>query len=118
MPQTLNAGPNIRFQRLFLQKAEKRGVLKTGQGTLAIILVVRWCFLNIQQNAGWDFIPRKTCFLWQKGVKYLSTSVISKKKYFLLFLPFWQEVIEKAYFDQCLECAAPKRWSKYTTLIS
>ena len=22
---------------------------------------------------------------------------------------------EKAYFDQCLQCAAPKYWSKYTT---
>ena len=22
---------------------------------------------------------------------------------------------ENDYFDQCLECAAPKRWSKYTT---
>ena len=25
---------------------------------------------------------------------------------------------EKVYFNQCLECVAPKRWSKYTTAIS
>ena len=25
---------------------------------------------------------------------------------------------ENDYFDQCLECAAPKRWSKYTTTVS
>ena len=23
-----------------------------------------------------------------------------------------------AYFDQCLECAAPKHWSKYTTVVT
>ena len=28
-----------------------------------------------------------------------------------------QKSIEKAYFNQCLECASPKCWSKYTTTI-
>ena len=36
---------------------------------------------------------------------------------FLAFLSFLAEKnAENDYFDQPLECAAPKRWSKYTTL--
>ena len=31
---------------------------------------------------------------------------------------FVQKTWKKAYFDQCLECAAPKRWLKYTTMVT
>ena len=33
----------------------------------------------------------------------------------LLFKVFCSKNAENDYFDQRLECAAPKRWSKYTT---
>ena len=38
----------------------------------------------------------------------------------LIFLPFYNFCVkhmEKTYSDQHLECALPKRWSKYTTFI-
>ena len=44
------------------------------------------------------------CFCLSKGV------LLS-----LAFSAFWQENIEEADLDQCLECSAPKHWSKYTT---
>ena len=34
---------------------------------------------------------------------------------FIAFLAFCRKNAENDYFNQCLECAAPKRWSKYTT---
>ena len=38
---------------------------------------------------------------------------------FLAFLvAFCVKKFEKAYFDQCLECAAPNRWLQYTTQTS
>ena len=36
--------------------------------------------------------------------------------FFFLFSAFICEKHLEAYFDQCLECAEPKRWSKYTTV--
>ena len=35
----------------------------------------------------------------------------------LLFSPFSALNVKNEDFDQPLECAAPKRWSKYTTCI-
>ena len=46
---------------------------------------------------------------------------IFNKIIFLLFLPFYalaQKNVEKVYFDQGLECAACKSWSKYTTVVT
>ena len=34
-----------------------------------------------------------------------------------LFLAFKHKNTENDNFDQRLECAAPKRWSKYTTVV-
>ena len=34
---------------------------------------------------------------------------------FFLFSAFCMKNVKQVYFDQCLECAAPKCWSKYTT---
>ena len=56
------------------------------------------------------------------------SGAISKKNYFAKLCVnfvsfssfFWlsdRRNVEKAYFDQHLECAAPKCWSKYTTAI-
>ena len=36
----------------------------------------------------------------------------------ILYLAFLQKNTENDYFNQCLECAAPKRWSKYTTHVT
>ena len=36
---------------------------------------------------------------------------------FLLFQVFCSKNAENDYFDQHLECAAPKRWSKNTTMV-
>ena len=36
---------------------------------------------------------------------------------FLFFQLFCTKYAENDYFDQRLECAAPKRWSKYTTIV-
>ena len=36
---------------------------------------------------------------------------------FCIFLAFKHKNVKNAYFDQGLECAAPNRWSKYTTIL-
>ena len=35
---------------------------------------------------------------------------------FFLFSAFCMKNVKQVHFDQCLECAAPECWSKYTTL--
>ena len=58
----------------------------------------------------------QTTFNYIALLLYILTSVLVQAP------KCWQKVLcplktlEKAYLDQSLECAAPKRWSKYTTL--
>ena len=71
------------------------------------------------------FIPKNISFYL---LKHQSTSVLVQtlKNIFLqnfaanffLFLLFSTKNAENDYFDQSLECAAPKRWSKYTTVCN
>ena len=51
------------------------------------------------------FIPNMSCFLLKFAAK------------FLLFKVFCNKNAENDYLDQRLACAAPKRWSKYTTQL-
>ena len=51
--------------------------------------------------------PRQVYDLFQEAVEQISPL-------FFLFLIFHAKNMKKADFDQRLECAAPKPWSKYT----
>ena len=48
------------------------------------------------------------------GANYKKT-FFAKFLGFVSFLALFHKNIKNAYFDQHLRCAAPKRWSKYTT---
>ena len=110
-----DAGRNSHFQRFFMQKSLKSKHFETKILKLLVI---------------YNFSQVKTCFLRKKqifwGIKQ-STSVLVqiKKKCFskillqisCFFQLFAEKNAENDYFDQRLECAAPKRWSKYTTFL-
>ena len=72
------------------------------QNTLNVQTILSY-HICLHQNAGLLFYsPQKTCF-WQNFAAN-----------FLLFLVFRTKNAENDYFNQHLECTAPKRWSKYT----
>ena len=57
------------------------------------------------------------CFIPPKNELFPLKSVQNFAENFLLFWLFVVKNIKIAYFDQRLECAAPNRWSKYTTTV-
>ena len=67
-------------------------------------------------------IEKKAHFFGNKTVDQRSGANLKKSVFcknllqiFCFFLAFCRKNAENDYFDQRLECAAPKRWSKYTT---
>ena len=69
------------------------------------------------------FLEEKAHFLGNKTVDQPSGANLKKNcffakiccKFLAFFKVFCSKNIENDYFEQRLECAAPKRWSKYTT---
>ena len=61
------------------------------------------------------FSPPKTCFSGNKTLNLFFAEICITFLAFFLFPLFLHQNFEKAYFNQCLECAAPKCWLKYTT---
>ena len=78
-------------------------------------------YLFVSENV---FLPMKTCF-FSRNKPTNQHLVASPNKCFFAsfclnlfpFVPFlhYSQIIEKPYFDQGLECTAPKRWLKYTS---
>ena len=86
------------------------------------------CFSHLYVSKNM-FSPLKTSFFSGNKTLNKRSGANSKTHFllkfatnFLLFLFFFQlfctKNAEKAYFDQCLEWAAPKRWLKYSTKVS
>ena len=66
-----------------------------------------YCMFNIRQRfrpPDWEYYKNRLNF-----VKCIQCEINKAKDYTFTFLA------KKAYFDQRLECTAPKPWPKYTT---
>ena len=59
------------------------------------------------------FLRKKLIFLGKKQ----STSVLVQTQKTMFFQEKMSKNAENDYFNQHLECAVPKRWSKYTTSV-
>ena len=71
--------------------------------------------LNFSKNGGFKFAPKR----WSK-VLFQEKHVFIGENMFLILKGvnkklFSTKNVEKAYFDQRLECTAPKRWLKHAT---
>ena len=77
-------------------------------------------FLKWHQTAVGKFFSGNNTCQQGSGANSKKHSLLNFASILLLFLPFLQlfcaKNIEKAYVDQCFECAAPKRLSKYKKL--
>ena len=69
--------------------------------------------VSLEKKAHFLGIKQSISILVQTLKNMFSAKICCK---FLAFFSFLQKNAENDYFDQRLECAAPKRWSKYTTL--
>ena len=93
-----NTGRNRHFQGFNGKKLKKQEICSKN--------VQKTRFLSLHQNAGRLFYSPKNSrpTFWCK-----------LKKFCIKFLLFAIKNAENDYFSRRLECAAPKRWSKYTT---